>query len=171
MSKAEAVLAEQAFRATGESGHAGAGIYFWAVDESYPAVAMHLAQLWWAFYSKKKRYEDDVKKDCAVLHVCIANPGEPEYYDATTQSFRNAVACLAHSLCEVGDFDVAAAHATILSKIEGKLGRKILVFKALVQSPTGAKEPSVILKSFPASDAYIVRNGGERLIEKIELLN
>lgn len=169
-SKAEAIVAENSFKPTGPEGYSGSGIYFWAYGQQID-TAKHLAELWWRASSQRGNYSTDKNKECAVISAQITDPGEPEYYDASTEEFRSSVASLATSLTCQEEFNLAEATATVLAHIEKQIGKKILVLKALVKSPAPKGQSSVIAKNFPMWNVYVVRDGGEKLFTKIEILN
>lgn len=168
--RAEAIVASKAFLATGDGGHAGPGIYFWAYETNVE-LAKHLAQLWWATYLRWNKYETDADTTCAVVDVAIRRPESDAYYDATSLAFREALASMAASFGDCEGFEVGPAISYLIDQIEVKSGVKVLVMKASVKSPAHSKKPSLVARDFPMSEAYVVRSGGECLLEKIEIIN
>lgn len=168
--RAEAIAASKKFSPTGSDGHAGAGIYFWAYETSID-LAKHLAYLWWATYSRQGKYSSDLNEELAILNVSIEKPEDKSYCDATTLAFKEALAKMANSFENKSEFEVGPAIAYLVDKIEEKNSSRILVLKASVQSPSRSKKPSIWVKSFPMSDAYIVRSGGDSLIKKIQIID
>lgn len=170
-SKAESIQTERSFKPTNKDGHAGPGIYFWAINGSDDSLARHLACCWWKNYLDSGRYAKDAKKDCAVVHAIFSKPEEPEYYDASTQKFREEVFSLAQSLSmDPKLFDMPAATATVIGRIEKHIGKKILVLKAMVKTPKAKGIQSLVAAYQGLSDVYVVRDGGENLFKKIEIL-
>lgn len=171
-SKADSIIDQQSFIPTGDNGHVGPGIYFWAIEGNDDRIARHLAQAWWKKYLDEERYKDDANTDFAVVKAHFIQPNEPEYCDASTQDFRNSVLSLAPSLSDPPkSFDVPTAIATVINKLEAAAGKKILVLKALVQTPQPKGFQSIVAFYYKMSDVYVIRQGGEKLIKKIELAN
>ena len=163
-SRAEAIVASRQFIPTGEDGHAGAGIYFWSYIGNIK-LAKHLATMWWHFYNKKNQYVGDADPSCAVIDVTICHPGQSAYVDATGEEFREALAELVDVLDGTQDFSFLKETGYLFKELEKKSGEPILVAKVLLGMPKTNGIPSIVVRDFPMAPAYIVRRGGEALIE------
>lgn len=167
--RAETIVATRCFRPTGDDGHVGSGIYFWAYVNNI-RLAKHLAECWWEGYKRRGAYVGDADESCAVVDVTIKDPGAPSFLDATNEVFREALAEMAQSLDGTEDFCFKKATNLLFKKLESKSGIPILVAKVSLGSSNQAKRlRSIVVRDFPMSPAYVIRNGGEYLIEEYRI--
>ncbi len=170
ISRAKEILNSQAFKAS-NSGHAGSGVYFWAY-ENEERYGYELAECWWSFATSKQRYLDDAEPSCCVLKVEFSHPGEKKFLDATIQQFQEAV-FRALVMQDRSEDDVPEIAAVLIEEMELANGEDFDVIRVRIKTPPVVKKTSQRFAQMVSkmSDAYLMKESGFNLIQKISELN
>ncbi|MDX4955872.1 hypothetical protein [Delftia acidovorans] len=162
---ADAILAGNWFKPTvAKKSRAGKGVYFWASheDDAEEIVTKYLAVSWFMVHRRSGIYGKD-SDNCAVIGVDISQPSELEYFDATPHKFQNELQLMALT-AGAKNFDTGSATSVLIKKLEAIRKSTIILLKTTVQTPKRPGTQCPIAKSFPNSNVYVVRDGGQKLL-------
>ena len=154
------------------NGRAGTGAYFWAYHlDKYEIFAKELASAWWHFQHNKGRYDNEAKKDCAVIFVEIDVSGALlDFEDSETREkfimFANTVYRKLKGKSYKRDYEVYDLFVDMLEK-ELKLKFDVL-FVRLAPPDKSFYKPSLPMAITGAPMCYVVKNSDRIQIARID---
>ncbi|WP_139235342.1 hypothetical protein [Paenacidovorax caeni] len=169
-SRAKEILDSQTFKAS-VNGYGGSGAYFWACVNGFK-YGVGLAESWWAFSNHKRHYQAEKDASLAVLGATIRKPDDPKFFDATDVEFMEGLYSVMQSKRKNED-DLPEVTEFLIGKFQEKYDVNFQVIKMLVATPPTIKGRTRTYAQMisKASHAYLVKQSGINLIEKIELLD